>query len=184
MVELKVGDSLVDWDDNVASNPSRLLTTAPVGGRIIPFKDFEIWIPEGWRMAWEPSDTDPDRKPVWFREKNPHGGLRIRLYNVIHTPDKPRNVLNDARVEAQKRKALPDVRDVILDESREFPLLAWKQLVTGADAGRPWLAHMFRAFDAKGSILVAFQHRSDIEQAELQAEVASAKEIANRIVRL
>jgi len=184
MAELKAGDSLVDWDDNVASNPSRLLTAAPVGGRIIPFKDFEIWIPEGWRMDWEPNDTDPDRKPVWYREKDPHGGLRIRLYNVIPTPDKPRNVLNDARAEAEKRKTLPDVKDVILDERRGFPILAWTQLVTGADAGRPWLAHMFKVLDAKGSILVAFQHRSDISQGELQAEVASAKEIANRIVRL
>lgn len=186
MRELKVGDSLVDWDDNAQSNPSRLLTAAPSGGRIIHFDQtgFDIWIPEGWKMDWEPNSTDPDRNPVWYREKNPNGGVRIRVYTNKPIPGKTRDLFEEARAEAEKRRGIAGVDKVQLDEARQQPLLTFVQKTNDPSLTRPWTVHAFKVFDAKGAIVVLFNHSSDKERSVVQEELASVREIAYRIVRL
>lgn len=184
MEELKVGDSLVDWDDKAEGNPTRLLTTAPRGGRIIHFDQFDIWIPEGWKMDWEPNSTDPQRTPMWFREKSPNGAVRIRVYESKLIPGKSRDPFEEARVEAEKRRKMEEVSNLYLDDSQKFPFLTWIQNTRSDDPTRPWTVHMFKIFDAKGSLLITFNHFSDAQRSVLQEEIASVKEIVNRIVRL
>jgi len=184
--EGEVGDSLVDWDDNAENNPSRLLTPAPAGGRIIHFDQpgFDIWIPEGWKMDWDPNSTDPQRTPIWHRDKDPHGAVRIRVYNNKPIPGKSRDVLEEAREEARKRREINDVSSVELDGRRPFPFINWIQEMSDSKQARPRTFHAFKVFDAKGSMLIAFDYFSDTEPSVVREELASAKEIANRIVRL
>jgi hypothetical protein len=186
MAELKVGDSLVDWDDDAENNPSRLLTTAPAGGRIIHFDQpgFDIWIPEGWKMDWEPNSTDPQRSPIWHRDKDPHGAVRIRVFENKPLPGRSRDSFEEARAEAQKRREIDRVSDVHIDEGRQYPLLTWIQRISDPKLTRPWTLYAFKVFDAKGSILNAFNHFSDTERSVVQEELASVREIASRIARL
>lgn len=185
MKELKVGDSLVDWKDEREVDSSRLLTTAPTGGRIVRFDQpgFEIWIPEGWKMQWEPNSADPNRTPVWFRERDPHGGLRLRVQTYKGAP-KPWDPLGEARKETDARRKREDMESVLLDEKRERPILICRFSSKGPPLDRPWKVTMFKVFDSRGAIELMWMNQAEIKESEILEELASLKEIANRITRL
>jgi hypothetical protein len=185
MKELKVGDSLVDWKDERAVDSSQLFTTAPIGGRIMRFEQpgFEIWIPEGWKMQWEPNATDLNRTPVWFRERDPHGGLRLRVQTYKGAPT-PWDPLGEARKEADARRKREGVESVQLDESRERPLLTCKLSTKGQTLDRPWKIIVFKVFDSRGAIELMWMNQAEMKESETLEELASVKEIANRITRL
>lgn len=185
--ELKVGDSLVDWHDEGADSSSRFLTTAPSGGRIIHFEQpgFDIWIPGGWKMDWEPNANDPNRTPVFYREKNPHGGLRLRVATYKSTPEKPWNPLGQARSEAEARRKREDMSNVSLDEGSERPILTCRLIAReGPTLDRPWAATLFKIFDPKGAVEIMWMNQVETQDSDVAEELASVKEIAKRIIRL
>lgn len=187
MKELKLGDSLVDWQDEGTRSSSRFLTTAPSGGRIIHFEQpgFDIWIPEGWKMGWEPNADDPNRTPVFYREKNPHGGLRLRVATYKSTPEKPWDPLRQAKSEAELRRKSVDMSNVSLDESKERPILVCRFTAKKAPTlDRPWAITLFKVFDSKGAIELMWMNQAEMKDSEFAEELESLKEIANRIIRL
>ena len=186
MKELKVGDSLVDWREEEVDNPSRLLTTAPSGGRIMHFDkpDFDMWIPEGWKMDWEPNATDPKRTPVWYREKNPHGGLRLRIHTYREETGIPRDPLGEARKEGDARRKSGESSMVLLDESAERPMLTYRFLAKGPQFDHPWMVNVFKVFDSKGAFELMWMSNVGLPESEVLKGLDSVKQIANRITRV
>jgi len=186
MKELKVGDSLVDWQDDGADNSSRVLRTAPSGGRIIRFDQpgFEIWIPEGWKMSWEPNANDPNRTPVWYREKSPHGGLRLRVVSYRGGPEMPWNPSEQARREADTRRKREGAMKVSLEENGGRPILICKFTSNDPALSRSWDVTSFKVFDSKGAFELMWMNQAEMNESEFVEELTSVRQIANRINRL
>jgi len=168
--------------DGVIGEIMGLWSVAPLGGRVFraPMYGLEIWIPVGWRMAKENDARDGKPRPTFYRERDPHGAVRVST--MWRTIEKSANPVAEARVRADEGRKTMGVEGVEVEEKPNLAIVTWSQVVNVPE-NQPMRAHAWWIYNAAGLIFLTFTHVTSFNAVDLADEMASVREMVNRIAR-
>jgi hypothetical protein len=160
-----------------------LWEVAPPGGRVVQalMYGLNIWVPEGWKMAKENDSKDGKPKPTFYRDRNPHGALRIST--MWRKADMTVDVLKEADENAEKGRTTPGVDGVEIERRPASVVVTWRKVMNMPGADPMW-AYVWWIHDAAGLILLSFTYVTSFSPTDVAEEMASVREIVNRISRV
>ncbi len=160
-----------------------LWAVAPTGGRTycLPTSSLRVWVPEGWKTAKETDDRDGKPRPIFFREGNPHGALRIST--MWPTTARPYDFGSEARAALTHRRSMERVESELIEEKQDRIIVSWSQISQEPGQRHPTKAHAWWIYDQTGLIILTFAYSTSTNSIEVSDELAAARAIVRRIER-